>query len=119
MQCLPVTGTWTFSYIHIIQISTGHAWCLIDLDFVQYEEPTEDVQGLREKIELERSELAPWLRESAVKLGEASTAMNGHAGEQLPISLALSAEQLSRAQKQLRIPKQQVTPASSTQKEIR
>lgn len=75
---------------------------------LQYEEPTSEVQALREKIELERSHKAPWLRDLAAQQGQSSIAMNGRAGEQLPTSLALCAEELARAQKQLHIPKQQV-----------
>ena len=79
---------------------------------LQYEEPTDEVQSLRDKVELDRCHLASWLRDLAVLQGESSRAMNGSAADQLPSSLALSAEDLLRAQKQLHIPKQQVHASS-------
>lgn len=78
------------------------------ITLLQYEEPTDDVQALREKVELERSHLVPWLRELAALQGQNSIAMNGSAGDQVPTSLALCAAELARAQQALLIPKQQV-----------
>ena len=66
------------------------------------------MQALREKIELERCHLSPWLLALAVEEGKSSLALNGLAVDQLPASLALSADHLALAQKEMRIPKQQV-----------
>ena len=66
------------------------------------------MQALREKIELERCHMSPWLTSLAVEEGKSSLALNGLAVDQLPASLALSAEHLALAQKEMRIPKQQV-----------
>ena len=66
------------------------------------------MQALREKVELDRCHLSPWLLDLAVEEGKSSIALNGNAGGQLPASLALSREHLTLAQKEMRIPKQQV-----------
>lgn len=78
------------------------------LQDVLYEEPTEEVQVLREKMEVERCAKAPWLKDLAARHGKVSVGMNGSAGTQLPSSLALNCQQLIKAQKELRVPKQQV-----------
>lgn len=75
---------------------------------LQYEDPTEEVQSMRETIELERHRLAPWLEELAVHQAESAAATNCSTSVQVPTSLALSTEDILRAQKQLRVPKQQV-----------
>jgi len=81
---------------------------VIRVSCLQYEEPTEEVQALREKIEVERCTAAPWLKDLAAQHGDVSVSMNGSAGDQAPSSLALTCQQLLKAQKELRVPKQQV-----------
>lgn len=63
---------------------------------------------MRERLEVERAARLPWLVQLAAERKDASVAMNGSAASQPPRSLALSPAQVARAQKELRIPKQQV-----------
>lgn len=75
---------------------------------MQYEDPTEDVEVLRERIELERCKRCEWLVKLAAEQQQAFTALNGHAGGQPLSSVALPPEQAKQAQKELRLTKQQV-----------
>lgn len=78
---------------------------------MQYEEPTEEVEVMREKIELKRAMPLTWLQQMAASQADVSVAMNGTAGNQHPASLALGLEHIARAQRELHIPKQQVQQA--------
>ena len=76
---------------------------------MQYEEPTEYVQSMRERIELKRTAALPWLRDLAARQEASVVAMNGSAATQAPATLALSSDHVTRAQKELRFSKQQAS----------
>ena len=49
---------------------------------LQYEDPTEDLQTIRERVELRRAVKLPWLMELAAKVAQAAASAlpaNGHA----------------------------------------
>lgn len=72
---------------------------------------------MRERIELRRALRLPWLVQLASERDATSVAMNGSAGSQPPSSLALDAQNLARAQKELRIPKQEVLSTACPESE--
>ena len=76
---------------------------------MQYEEPTEYVQAMRERIELKRAAALPWLRDLAAQQGASSVPINGSAATHAPVTLALSSNNVTRAQKELRFSKQQAS----------
>ena len=82
---------------------------------VQYEDATDNVQSIREKLELERAAKCAWLREAAASCAQSSAAangsahVNGHAEtDDDSGSIALSLAYTQRAQRDLRVSKQQV-----------
>ena len=82
---------------------------------MQYEDATDNVQSIREKLELERAAKCAWLREAAASCAQSSAAANGsahgngHAGMADDSgSIALSLAYTQRAQRDLRVSKQQV-----------
>ena len=75
---------------------------------MQYEDPTEDVETMRDKIEAERCEGCEWLTKLAAEQQQSLAEMNGHAEEAPLKGVALSGENIKRAQKELRLTKQQV-----------
>ena len=82
---------------------------------MQYEDATDNVQTIREKLELERAAKCAWLREAAASCAQSSAAAgggaheNGHAEEADDGgSIALSLAYTQRAQRDLRVSKQQV-----------
>ena len=85
---------------------------LVDAEHQQdvvYEEPTEYVQAMRERIALKRAAALPWLRDLAARQGASSVPSNGSAATHAPATLALSSDNVTRAQKELRFSKQQAS----------
>ena len=82
---------------------------------MQYEDATDNIQTIREKLELERAAKCTWLREAAGSCAQASAAANGIVHENGRAetaddigSIALSLAYTQRAQRDLRVSKQQV-----------
>ena len=82
---------------------------------MQYEDATENIQTIREKLELERAVKCAWLREAATSCAQSSAAANGSAPDNGHMetaedsgSSALSLAYMQRAQRELRVSKQQV-----------
>ena len=81
----------------------------------QYEDATDNVQSIREKLELERAAKCAWLRDAAASCAQSSAAANGsaHGNGHAEMaddsgSIALSLAYTQRAQRDLRVSKQQV-----------
>ena len=51
---------------------------------MQYEDPTDNIQSIREKLELERAARLEWLRAAAATCAHSCAAVNGSAQVSLP-----------------------------------
>lgn len=95
-----------------------HVWPLrlrTLLLYMQYEDATDNIQTIREKLELERAAKCTWLREAAATCAQSFAAANGSAYENGHMeiaddsgSIALSLAYTQQAQRDLRVSKQQV-----------
>lgn len=87
---------------------------LFSIDAVlQYEEPTSEVELMREKLELDRCSKCSWLVKLAEQQYQAVASVNGGTSDAPLTGIALPADLVKKAQRELRLTKQQVQPSPS------